>query len=62
MAKYGAGNTFHCNELAGNAGAQADYETRRIYGSLKADWQGASAFSHRIDTLQLGIAPYEHEY
>ena len=22
----------------------------------------ASAFSHRIDTLQLGLAPYEHDY
>jgi hypothetical protein len=22
----------------------------------------SSAFSHRIDTLQLGVAPYEHEY
>jgi hypothetical protein len=47
---------------AENAGAQADYETRRIYASLKTDWQGSSAFSHRIDTLQLGLAPYRHEY
>jgi hypothetical protein len=46
----------------GNVGAQADYETRRVYASLKTDWQGASAFSHRIDTLQLGLAPYKHEY
>jgi hypothetical protein len=56
------GNTFHGNELTGNAGAQADYETRRVYASMKTDWQGASSFSHRIDTLQLGLAPYKHDY
>lgn len=53
----GAGDVF-----AWNAGAQADYETRRIYASLKTDLHESSAFSHRIDTLQLGIAPYEHDY
>lgn len=47
--------------FAWNAGAQADYETRRIYGSVKTDWHRSSAFTHRIDTLQLGIAPYEHD-
>jgi hypothetical protein len=56
------GNTFSGTVLAENAGAQADYETRRIYASLKIDWQGSSEFSHRIDTLQLGLAPYKHEY
>jgi hypothetical protein len=56
------GNTFSGTEFTGNAGAQADYETRRVYASLKTDWQRASAFSYRIDTLQLGLAPYEHEY
>jgi hypothetical protein len=56
------GNTFSGSVLTGNAGAQADYETRRVYASLKTDWQGSSEFSHRIDTLQLGIAPYRHDY
>ena len=56
------GNTFRGAELAGNAGAQADFETRRVYASLKTDWQGAADFSHRIDTLQLGLAPYKHDY
>ena len=56
------GNTFSGTEFAVNAGAQADYETRRVYASLKTDLQKASAFSIRVDTLQLGIAPYEHEY
>jgi len=45
-----------------NAGGQVDYETRRVYGSLKTDLHRSSAFTHRIDTLQLGLAPYEHDY
>jgi hypothetical protein len=45
-----------------NAGAQVDYETRRVYASLKTDFFETSVFSHRIDTLQLGIAPYKHDY
>ena len=56
------GSTFSGTLLAGNAGAQADYETRRVYASFKTDLQRSSAFSHRIDTLQLGLAPYKHEY
>lgn len=56
------GNTFSGSVLAENAGAQADYETRRFYASLKTDWQGSSEFSYRIDTLQLGVAPYKHSY
>jgi hypothetical protein len=50
------------NELAWNVGGQLDYETRRIYSSLRTELHEASSFSHRIDTLQLGIAPYEHDY
>ncbi len=45
-----------------NAGAQFDYETRRVYAALKSDYYNSSAFSHRIDTLQLGMAPYKHDY
>jgi len=45
-----------------NAGGQVDYETRRVYSSIKTDLHRSSAFTHRIDTLQLGIAPYEHDY
>jgi hypothetical protein len=56
------GNTFSGTQFAVNAGGQADYETRRVYASLKTDLQKASAFSIRVDTLQLGIAPYEHDY
>lgn len=56
------GNTFSGTLLAENVGAQADYETRRVYASLKSDLQRSSAFSHRIDTLQLGLAPYKHDY
>ena len=50
------------DQFAWNAGGQLDYETRRIYASLRTDLHAASAFSHRIDTLQLGLAPYEHDY
>ncbi|HZP13182.1 MAG TPA: hypothetical protein VFB36_12260 [Nevskiaceae bacterium] len=48
--------------IAENAGGQADFETLWFYSSLKTDWQHSSAFSHRIDTLQLGVAPYRHRY
>ena len=47
--------------IAWNAGGQVDYETRRVYASLRTDWHESRAFSHRIDTLQLGFAPYAHE-
>jgi hypothetical protein len=61
----GVGNAYdsetRSHELTWNAGGQVDYETRRVYGSLKTDYFHSSAFSHRIDTLQLGIAPYEHD-
>ena len=50
------------DRIAWNAGMQLDYETRRVYGSFKSDLHESSAFSHRIDTLQLGLAPYEHDY
>lgn len=49
--------------FAWNAGAQLDYETRRLYFSAKSDFHDApSDFAHRIDTMQLGLAPYRHEY
>jgi len=50
------------HQFAGNAGAQVDYETRRVYSSLKTDLFRSADFSHRIDTLQLGLAPYKHDY
>jgi hypothetical protein len=56
------GNTFIGTRGAGNAGLQADYETRRVFASIKADLQRSSEFSDRIDTLQLGLAPYKHDY
>jgi hypothetical protein len=62
----GAGSAYlsetHPHAFAWNAGAQLDYETRRLYASLKTDLHASSRFTHRIDTLQLGIAPYEHDY
>ena len=44
-----------------NAGGQVDYETRRLYASFKTDMQYSDLFRHRADTLQFGIAPYEHD-
>lgn len=56
------GSDFEGPELATNAGLQLDAETLRWYGSFKADWHHAGPFAHRIDTLQLGVAPYKHDY
>jgi hypothetical protein len=56
------GSDFTGTRFAQNAAVQADYETLTFYSSLKSDWQRSSEFSHRIDTLQLGVAPYRHRY
>jgi hypothetical protein len=48
-------------EVASNAGTQIDFETRRIYLSFKSDYFNSRLFWHRADTLQFGIAPYEHD-
>jgi hypothetical protein len=50
------------NRLVWNVGGQIDYETRRVYASLRSDLFEASTFKHRLDTVQLGVAPYEHDY
>lgn len=56
------GSDFDGTRFEQNAAAQADYETLRFYSSLKTDWQHSSAFTHNVDTLQLGVAPYPHRY
>jgi hypothetical protein len=56
------GNDFDGSVLARNVGLQVDYETRRVYSAFRADLQESDHFSHRIDTLQLGWAPYAHDY
>lgn len=56
------GSDFSGSTLARNVGFQVDYETRRIYTAFRTDLQESDYYSHRIDTLQLGIAPYEHDY
>jgi len=56
------GDTFDGSRLARNAGVQFDVETRRVYASVKTDLWESSEFSQRVDTLQLGLAPYEHDY
>jgi hypothetical protein len=57
-----AGDRPTDNQFAWNVGGQADYETRRLYASFRTDLYEAHAYSHRIDTLQLGFAPYPHDY
>jgi len=57
-----AGNTFDGTHLARNVGAQFDYETRRVYASVKTDLWESAEFSQRVDTVQLGFAPYAHDY
>src|SRR5688572_19667622 len=37
------------DDFAWNAGGQVDYETRRVYASLRTDLHESSAFSHRIE-------------
>jgi hypothetical protein len=56
------GNDFEGRVTAGNLGFQVDYETRQVYAALRSDLHRSERFSHRIDTLQLGWAPYEHDY
>jgi hypothetical protein len=56
------GNRFRGSVLDRNAGFQADYETRKVYVSLMSDLHESENYSQRIDTLQLGFAPYEHDY
>ena len=57
-----SGNTFRGNRLDRNVGFQADYETRWVYAALMSDLHESSAYSQRVDTLQLGFAPYAHDY
>lgn len=56
------GNDFAGATLARHIGVQADYETRRVYSAFRSDLQESDRFSHRIDTVQLGWAPYKHDY
>jgi len=59
---FDADGSRFSGEFTQKAGGQADYETRSIYSSFKTDWYRSDRFTHRIDTLQLGVAPYEHDY
>ena len=56
------GSGFDRHEFVRNVGFQADYETRRVYSAFRSDLNESGEFSHRLDTLQLGWAPYEHDY
>ncbi len=47
---------------AWNLGFQIDYETLDFLTMLKSEWWTGTAATHRMDTLQLGFAPYRHRY
>jgi hypothetical protein len=56
------GNDFRGSRLDREAGFQADYETRRLYFSFVSDLHESTVYSDRVDTLQVGFAPYAHDY
>lgn len=56
------GTDFRGSELSSHVGFQADYETRRVYASIKAEHHDANRFAMHSQTLQLGWAPYAHDY
>lgn len=56
------GSDFAGAVTAYNLGAQADYETLRFYSSLRSEYQYSRAYAHRIDSAQLGWAPYAHDW
>jgi hypothetical protein len=56
------GDDFAGNALARGGGMQFDYETRRVYASVKTDLLESDRSSRRTDTVQLGWAPYAHDY
>jgi hypothetical protein len=56
------GNDFRGSRFDRDVGFQVDYETRRVYTSAMSDLHESGAYSHRVDTAQLGFAPYAHDY
>jgi hypothetical protein len=56
-----SGSDFAGTSAVWNAGGQFDYETRRVYFAAKTELYRSREFRHRFDTVQAGIAPYEHD-
>jgi hypothetical protein len=56
------GNDFVGARTGIHGGYQFDWESRRWYFAAKQHWWHNSAYSQRMDTLQLGIAAYRAEY
>ena len=57
-----AGNTFDGSRLARNVGAQATTRRGASTRRSRAISGRVPEFSQRVDTMQLGLAPYEHDY
>lgn len=45
-----------------HATLQGDFETRQFYSAVKFDAHQASSFLDRTDMMQMGFAPYAHDY
>ena len=43
--------------LAGTVGTEADYESRRFYGSLRAEEFRGKGFEHASFTARAGVSP-----
>jgi hypothetical protein len=49
-------------EFAGMPARRSTTRRGAVYASLQTDLHRSNVFEHRIDTLQLGIAPYKHDF
>ena len=57
----GSARTAYGRDFARHVGVQADYETRRIYTAIVSELHEGPDWSHRVDTVSLGWAPYLHD-
>ena len=57
-----ASSQFGREGLAGTFGTEADYESRRFYGSVRAEDFRGPHFEHASYTARAGVAPYEASY
>jgi len=57
-----AHNSVGQSGFASSFGVQADYETRWLYTSARSDLNVGLGQRIRVDTVQIGVAPYAHDY
>lgn len=61
-AGLGYGRTDAGNGLARLVGIQGDWESRRVYIAGRSEWHDGPDWSHRFNSVSLGLAPYEHDF